>query len=284
MSTSIHQALLTATQQLAAQHDSASLDAELLLAHVLHKSRAWLYTWPEHQLDAKQIEQFNQLLQRRLHGEPVAHLIGTQEFWSLSLQVTPDTLIPRPETELLVELALERIPANASWRIADLGTGSGAIALAVAKERPACQVIATDKSTAALDIAKQNARLNQVGNVTFLPGDWLVAVKDEPPFEMILSNPPYIKEDDPHLLQGDVRFDPDSALQAGAEGLDDLQQIIQQTLAHLKPGGWLLLEHGYDQKAAVMQLLQQAGYEQIEDYPDLAGQPRVAAGHKSLKR
>jgi release factor glutamine methyltransferase len=219
-----------------------------------------------------------------MNGEPVAHLIGTQEFWSLSLQVSPDTLIPRPETERLVELALERIPSDANWRIADLGTGSGAIALAVAKERPACQIIATDKSTAALDIAKENARLNQIANVTFLQGDWLAAVKDEPPFEMILSNPPYIKEDDPHLQQGDVRFDPDSALQAGTEGLDDLQQIIEQALAHLKPGGWLLLEHGYDQQNAVMQLLQQAGYEQIEDYPDLAGQPRVAAGHKSLKR
>jgi release factor glutamine methyltransferase len=284
MSTSIHQALLTATQQLADQHDTASLDAELLLAHVLHKSRAWLYTWPEQELDTNQLEQFHQLVQRRMNGEPVAHLIGTQEFWSLSLQVSPDTLIPRPETERLVELALERIPSDANWRIADLGTGSGAIALAVAKERPACQIIATDKSTAALDIAKENARLNQIANVTFLQGDWLAAVKDEPPFEMILSNPPYIKEDDPHLQQGDVRFDPDSALQAGTEGLDDLQQIIEQALAHLKPGGWLLLEHGYDQQTAVMQLLQQAGYEQIEDYPDLAGQPRVAAGHKSLKR
>lgn len=284
MSTSIHQALLTATQQLADQHDTASLDAELLLAHVLHKSRAWLYTWPEQELDTNQLEQFHQLVQRRMNGEPVAHLIGTQEFWSLSLQVSPDTLIPRPETERLVELALERIPSDANWRIADLGTGSGAIALAVAKERPACQIIATDKSTAALDIAKENARLNQIANVTFLQGDWLAAVKDEPPFEMILSNPPYIKEDDPHLQQGDVRFDPDSALQAGTEGLDDLQQIIEQALAHLKPGGWLLLEHGYDQRTAVLQSLQQAGFEQFEDYPDLAGQPRVAVSHKSLKR
>jgi len=282
MSISIHQALLSATQQLADQHDTASLDAELLLAHVLHKSRAWLYTWPEQQLDTKQIEQFNQLVQRRLNGEPVAHLLGQQEFWTLSLQVTADTLIPRPETERLVELALERIPAKATWRIADLGTGSGAIALAVAKERPTCHIIATDKSMAALQVATENARLNQITNVTFQHGDWLAAVKDEPLFDMILSNPPYIKNDDPHLQKGDVRFEPDSALQAGAKGLDDLQRLVETALPRLKPGGWLLLEHGYDQKAAVLRLLQQAGYEQVGDYVDLAGQPRVAAGIKPL--
>jgi release factor glutamine methyltransferase len=282
MSTTIQQALLAATQQLADQHDTASLDAELLLAHVMHKSRAWLYTWPEQQLDAKQLEQFNQLVQRRLNGEPVAHLLGQQEFWSLSLQVTADTLIPRPETERLVELALERIPVKATWRIADLGTGSGAIALALAKERPTCQIIATDQSMAALQVAKENARLNQINNVTFQHGDWLAALKDQPEFDMIVSNPPYIKEDDPHLQQGDVRFDPRDALKAGTEGLDDLQQIIERALPHLKTGGWLLLEHGYDQEAAVMRLLQQAGYEQVEDYLDLAGQPRVAAGIKPL--
>ena len=280
MTTSIHQVLLAATQQLDEQHDTASLDAELLLAHVLHKSRTWLYTWPEQELDSYQLEQFNQLVQRRCNGEPVAHLIGSQEFWSLSLQVTPDTLIPRPETERLVELALERIPAKATWRIADLGTGTGAVALAVANERPSCHIIATDKSPAALQVAKENARLNGISNVTFLQGDWLAAMKEELPFEMILSNPPYIKEDDPHLQQGDVRFDPDSALKAGTKGLDDLQRITVEALPHLKPGGWLLLEHGYDQKAAVMQLLQQTGYEQIKDYPDLAGQPRVAVGSK----
>jgi release factor glutamine methyltransferase len=282
MSTTIQQALLAATQQLADQHDTASLDAELLLAHVMHKSRAWLYTWPEQQLDAKQLELFNQLVQRRLNGEPVAHLLGQQEFWSLSLQVTADTLIPRPETERLVELALERIPAKATWRIADLGTGSGAIALALAKERPTCQIIATDRSMAALQVAKENARLNQINNVTFQYGNWLAAVKDQSLFDMIVSNPPYIKEDDPHLQQGDVRFEPPGALQAGSAGLNDLQRIIEDVLPRLKPGGWLLLEHGYDQEAAVIQLLQQAGYEQVEDYLDLAGQPRVAAGIKPL--
>lgn len=282
MSTNIQQALASATQRLADQHDGASLDAELLLAHVLHKSRAWLYTWPEHKLDEKQAEQFNRLVQRRAHGEPVAHLIGRQAFWSLSLQVTADTLIPRPETELLVEKALERIPQSTNWRIADLGTGSGAIALALAKERPTCQLIASDKSKAALKVAKENARLNQVENVEFRHGDWLAALEDISLFDMIVSNPPYIKSDDPHLQQGDVRFEPTGALQAGTQGLDDLQRIIEDALPHLKPGGWLLLEHGYDQKATVTLLLQQAGYEQVEDYPDLADQPRVAAGCKPL--
>jgi len=282
MSTNIQQALLSATQRLAEQHDSASLDAELLLAHVLHKSRAWLYTWPEHKLDEKQAEQFNRLVQRRAQGEPVAHLISQQAFWSLSLQVTADTLIPRPETELLVEKALERIPQSAAWRIADLGTGSGAIALALAKERPTCQLIASDKSMAALNVAEENARLNQIENIEFQHGDWLAALEDKSLFDMIVSNPPYIKSDDPHLQQGDVRFEPAGALQAGTQGLDDLQRIIEEALPRLKPGGWLLLEHGYDQKAAVMRLLQQAGYQQVEDYPDLAGQPRVAAGCKPL--
>ena len=280
MSTTIQQTLQAATQQLAAQHDTANLDAELLLAHVLHKSRAWLYTWPEHKLNAQQRELFNQLVQRRAQGEPVAHLIGQQAFWSITLQVTADTLIPRPETELLVEKALEQIPQDATWRIADLGTGSGAIALALAKERPACQVFASDSSMAALKVAQENARLNQIENVTFQHGDWLAALADDARFDMIVSNPPYIKNDDPHLQQGDVRYEPPGALQAGAEGLDDLQRIITDALPHLKPGGWLLLEHGYDQEKAVLRLLQQAGYEQIEDYPDLAGQPRIAKGVK----
>ena len=280
MSTHIQQALAAATLQLAAQHDTASLDAELLLAHVLGKSRTWLYTWPEQKLDTEQLEQFNQLVQRRAAGEPVAHLIGQQEFWSLSLQVTADTLIPRPETERLVELALQRIPTQASWQIADLGTGSGAIALALAKERPTCRIIAGDKSTAALKVAKENARLNQIDNVDFQQSDWLADIKTESLFDMIVSNPPYIKDDDPHLQQGDVRFESASALQAGADGLDDLQRIIQEALTRLKPGGWLMLEHGYDQEAAVTRLLQQAGYDHINDYPDLAGQPRVAVGAK----
>jgi len=283
MSLTIQQALASAVQQLTDQPDTARLDAELLLAHVLHKPRTWLHTWPEQELSAEQAAQFQQLVSRRAGGEPVAHLVGQQAFWSLTLQVTADTLIPRPETERLVELALERIPAQASCRIADLGTGTGAIALALAKERPNSLVVATDQSAAALAVARDNARRNQLGNVQFRQGNWLEALQDEAGFDIIVSNPPYIKVEDPHLQQGDVRFEPAGALKAGRAGLDDLQHIIQNALPHLKAGGWLLLEHGYDQGKAVVQLLKQAGYEQVRDYADLAGQPRVAEGRKPLE-
>ena len=283
MSLTIQQALATAVQQLTEQPDTARLDAELLLAHVLHKTRTWLHTWPEQPLSMQQLADFQQLVSRRVEGEPIAHLVGRQDFWSLTLQVSGDTLIPRPETERLVELALARIPPQAPWRIADLGTGTGAIALALAKERPHGLIIATDRSAAALTVARDNARTNQLANIQFHQGDWFEALQDKTGFELIVSNPPYIKESDPHLQQGDVRFEPAGALKAGPAGLDDLQHIIQGALAHLKPGGWLLLEHGYDQGDAVLQLLKQAGYEQATDYTDLAGQPRVAEGRKPLE-
>ncbi len=279
----IQQALAAAVQQLTEQPDTARLDAELLLAHVLHKTRTWLHTWPEQPLSVQQLADFQQLVSRRVEGEPIAHLVGRQDFWSLTLQVSADTLIPRPETERLVELALARIPPQAPWRIADLGTGTGAIALALAKERPHGLIIATDRSAAALTVARDNARTNQLANIQFRQGDWFEALQDETGFELIVSNPPYIKETDPHLQQGDVRFEPAGALKAGPAGLDDLQHIIQGALAHLVPGGWLLLEHGYDQGDAVLQLLKQAGYEQVTDYRDLAGQPRVAEGRKPLE-
>ncbi len=276
----IQQALATAVAQLTDQPELARLDAELLLAHVLHKSRTWLHTWPESELSAEQMQQYRQLIARRARGEPIAHLLGRQDFWSLSLQVTPDTLIPRPETERLVELALERIPAEATWQIADLGTGTGAIALALARERPHCRILATDRTAATLAVARNNADRHGLSNVAFCQGHWFEALPADTAFDMIVSNPPYIKETDPHLQQGDVRFEPPTALQAGQSGLDDLQHLIREALPHLKPGGWLLLEHGYDQAHAVIQLLQQAGYHQVNDYPDLAGQPRVAAGRK----
>jgi release factor glutamine methyltransferase len=276
----IQQVLATAVAQLTQQPELARLDAELLLAHVLHKPRIWLHTWPEYELTAEQALEFEQLVARRAEGEPVAHLLGQQEFWSLDLVVTPDTLIPRPETERLVELALDRIPSEAAWQIVDLGTGSGAIALALARERPGCRILATDRSAAALAVAHNNAQRHGLGNVTFRQGDWFEALQGEADFDMIVSNPPYIKENDPHLQQGDVRFEPTTALQAGRRGLDDLQHLIREALPHLKPGGWLLLEHGYDQATEVMHLLQQAGYQQVHDYPDLAEQPRVAAGCK----
>ena len=256
--------------------DSARIDAELLLAFVLERDRTWLRTWPETPLSTAQQQHFDTLLQRRRQGEPVAYILGQRAFWSLDLKVTPATLIPRPETELLVEEALKRIPQTAEWTIPDLGTGSGAIALAIARERPRCTLIATDRSAAALQIARQNARDHDIDNVRFLAGDWLRPFAPGFQTGMILCNPPYVRQDDPHLERGDLRFEPRSALAAGAEGLDDLQRIIADAPTHLKPGGWLLLEHGYHQQAAVERLLAQQGYRPLHCLPDLAGQPRLS--------
>ena len=277
MNLAIQHILLHATERIKAVSDSARLDSELLLAHALQQSRTWLHTWPEKPLTTEQQQQFSALLSRRIKGEPIAHIIGEQEFWSLKLKVTADTLIPRADTERLVELALERIPQQSFWNIADLGTGSGAIALAIAKERPGVEIIATDKSTKALTIAEENAHLNQLNNIRFVRSFWFDDL-DNHVFDMMISNPPYIAEHDPHLTQGDVRFDPESALTSGKNGLNDLSHLIAKAPAYLKPGGWLLLEHGYDQADAVMSLMQQAGFEHCEDFPDYAGNPRVALG------
>ena len=281
MSTTIQQILQTATQQMAAQHDTARLDAELLLAHVLHKSRAWLYTWPEHKLDAQQIAQFNQLVQRRAQGEPVAHLIGQQAFWSLSLQVTADTLIPRPETELLVEKALEQIPQGATWRIADLGTGSGAIVLALARERPHWEMYALDRAPACIDVARRNALRMKTGNLGFVLGDWSTAFADSS-LDAIVSNPPYVNAGDPHLLSGDVRFEPLTALVAGNDGLDDIRQLIKDAQRVLKSGGHLLLEHAPQQTGHIHNLLKQMNFKDISTHRDLAGHERVSSARKSL--
>lgn len=270
-------ALRSALAELSPMHDSARLDAELLLATVLGKPRSYLHAWPEHALTEAQARQFAALVARRAAGEPIAHILGNREFWSLELEVTPDTLIPRPETELLVELALARIPNDAAWRIADLGAGSGAIALAIAHERPRCHIDADDISAPALAVAERNAHRLGIGNAHFHIGAW-----HEPfsgiRFDMIVSNPPYIRTDDPHLLEGDVRFDPRSALVAGGDGLDDLRRIIAGAPAHLRPGGWLLVEHGYDQGVPVAQLFTQAGFIEVRTHADLAGQPRVTEG------
>jgi release factor glutamine methyltransferase len=273
----IQQSINHAVLQLTDISDSARLDSEILLAYVLGESRTWLHTWPEHELSQEQQQNFEQLLSRRKKGEPIAHIIGEQEFWSLTLKVTPDTLIPRADTERLVELALERIPEKSFWNIVDLGTGSGAIALALAKQRPSIEIIATDKSMKALTVAQENARLNQLNNIRFVRSNWFDDLGDQV-FDMIVSNPPYIAEDDPHLSQGDVRFEPDSALTSGPGGLDDLSHLINKAPGYLKPGGWLLLEHGYDQADAVLNLLQQAGFKNCEDFQDYAGNPRVAIG------
>ncbi len=254
-------------------------EAEILLAHVLGKTRTWLHTWPERVLTPEQQAAFEGLLKRRLAGQPIAYLVGTRAFWSLDLTVTGETLIPRPETELLVEQALARIPLDAAWRIADLGTGSGAVALAIASERPACTLVATDRSAAALAVARDNAARYRLRNVVFCEGAWFTPLKDER-FEMIVSNPPYIAEDDPHLAQGDVRFEPRGALVAGTDGLDDLRTLAAGAGEYLEPAGWLLLEHGYDQGAAVRKLLLAHGFEEVGSVRDGLGHDRVTLGRR----
>jgi len=269
--------LQAVSERLQAVSDSARLDAELLLCEALARPRSYLYTWPEYELGEAERQALEALVQRRLGGEPIAHILGRREFWSLELAVSADTLIPRPETELLVEAALERIPLEAEWRVADLGTGSGAIALAIASERPHCRITAVERSEGALAVAQENARRLGIGNIEFLKGDWFAPLAGQR-FQVILSNPPYIPDSDPHLSQGDVRFEPLSALASGIDGLVDIRQLVNGAPAFLTSPAWLLLEHGYDQGAAVTELMRQAGFVEVEDLADLQGHGRVAAG------
>lgn len=255
------------------------IDAELLLLHVLGKPRSWLFGHDTDALDMGDVAAFEALVARREAGEPVAYLTGRRGFWTLELAVTPATLIPRPETELLVERALERLPRDAAARIADLGTGSGAIALALAKERPRARVIATDASEAALIVACANAAENGIDNTEFRHGSWFAPLAGER-FDLIASNPPYIEADDPHLGQGDLRFEPMSALASGGDGLDDLRVIVGEAPSHLVDGGWLLVEHGWNQGAAVRALFADAGFIDIETARDLEGRERVTLGRR----
>ena len=255
------------------------VDADLLLAQVLGKSRTWLFAHAGDAVDPADADRFRALLARRIAGEPVAYLIGTRGFWTLDLAVTPATLVPRPETELLVELALARLPFGAPVRVADLGTGSGAIALALAKERPQAEVVATDASEAALAVARSNAVRNALHDVTFRAGSWLDPLAGET-FDLIVSNPPYIADGDPHLGQGDLRFEPPMALSSGVDGLDAIRVITRDAPACLCPGGWLLLEHGWDQAPAVRALLAAAGFEAVATHQDLAQRDRVTLGRR----
>ncbi|MBI3771938.1 MAG: peptide chain release factor N(5)-glutamine methyltransferase [Gammaproteobacteria bacterium] len=270
-------ALQHASQLLGKTSPSPQLESEVLLAHACGRDRTWLRARPEHLLDDVTRTQFAEFIARRASGEPIAYITGRREFWSLELQVSPATLIPRPETELLVEQALVRIPRNAKWQIADLGTGSGAIALAIAHERPRCHIIATDLSQDALAVAKGNAQRLGIHNIEFRHGDWCAALGTEA-FEMIVSNPPYIAADDAHLQQGDLPFEPDTALTSGGDGLAALRNIIQQAPRNLHPEAWLLLEHGYDQRDSVAALFKAAGYREVIGYNDYGGQARVSAG------
>ena len=281
------------TQDKAAMESTLSLDAgtarievQMLLQHTLGVSRAYLLAHPEQVLDEAQAAAYQTLLQRRLAGEPLAYILGEREFFGLSFRVTPATLIPRPETELLVELALARIPQPLPaspcqgrsayvFRLLDLGTGSGAIALSIAHARPDIEVTAVDASPDALEVARDNAWRLNIGNTRLLHSDWFSALTDER-FNLIVSNPPYIADGDAHLAQGDLRFEPRSALASGADGLDDIRHIIAQAKKHLNPGGWLLFEHGYDQTGQARVLLDAAGFAGVFSARDLAGIGRVS--------
>ena len=272
---SIKSLLIHARDQLNAISDSPALDAELLLAHCLKKGRAYLHTWPEKTPTPKQQDCFNKSLEKRLTDYPVAYLLGTQAFWTLDLIVTPDVLIPRPETELLVETALDKIKQIHQPRILDLGTGSGAVALALASERDDANIIATDISDKALQVAKNNAKKHQLErNVSFIQSNWFSAL-NENDFDLIVSNPPYIAPGDPHLTKT-IRHEPQQALVAKNMGLNDLQCIIKNSPAHLKHEGWLILEHGFGQAKNVLQLFNQNGFTNEENTPDLNNHPRVS--------
>jgi release factor glutamine methyltransferase len=255
------------------------LEAELLLAHALGVNRAWFFAHADDLAVAPGIDRFDALVRRRALGEPIAYITGTRDFWSLTLEVTPATLIPRPETELLVELVLERLPLGGS--VADLGTGSGAIALAIASERRDASVSAVDASRAALMVAQRNAEVHHLQRVRFAEGDWFAPLHGER-FDIVVSNPPYIEEGDAHLAQGDLRFEPGSALASGSDGLTDIRRISQASPLYLKPGGWLLLEHGWKQGAAVRDILVRAGFTAPFTAQDLEGRDRVSgARHAS---
>jgi release factor glutamine methyltransferase len=276
LATNMQQAFVDAlkeAQQLLQNVENAQLEAEILLAHVLQKSRSYLLTWPEKILTETDQERFFALIKKRQQGEPIAYLTGHREFWSLDLLVTPAVLIPRPETELLVELTLQQVKDERAC-IADLGTGSGAIALALALERPSWTIFATDQSEAALEVAKQNAKRLNVGNISFHHGEWFHALPQKK-FHAIVSNPPYIAEEDVHLSEGDLRFEPRKALIASEEGLKDLKEIILQGKNYLISQGVVILEHGFNQGKDVISIFRKAGYTDVSTYQDLAGLDRV---------
>lgn len=255
---------------------TARLDVELLLSAALGKPRSYLHTWPEKIVSSEHALIFADYLRRRRAGEPVAYILGQQGFWKLDLEVAPHTLIPRPETELLVEAALELLPTSPA-KVLDLGTGSGAIALALASERPAWDVTAVDRVLEAVALAERNRQRLQLGNAAFLHSHWFSALSGQR-YGLILSNPPYIRADDRHLNEGDVRFEPSSALIAGSDGLDDIRAIIQAAPQHLLSGGWLLLEHGFNQAEAVRSLLSEGGFVEVNSRRDLGGHERISLG------
>ncbi|MFK2904007.1 peptide chain release factor N(5)-glutamine methyltransferase [Dyella ginsengisoli] len=272
--TEVRHALGDATRRLGDR-----VDAEVLLQHVLRRPASWLMAHADDVLSLADERAFAELVRRRQLGEPVAYITGRRGFWSLELEVTPATLIPRPETERLVELAIDRLAEDAPARVVDLGTGSGAIALSIGTERPRAKILATDASAEALEVARRNARRLCIPNVQFVQGDWLAPL-GEARVDLIVSNPPYIEADDPHLARGDLRFEPASALASGRDGLNDIRRIVVDARHHLLPGGWLLFEHGWNQGEACRALLQAAGYGEVFSAQDLEKRDRVSGGRQ----
>ena len=285
---SIEQAINNAEARLDAQNHlladtfkiDARLEAEILLAHTLEKQRSYIRAYPETRLSQTQSTTLETILQRRLQGEPIAYITGHREFWSLDLITTEHTLIPRPETELLVELTLKNIPASDKMLIADLGTGSGAIALSIARERPQCTIIATDVSAATLEIAKQNADNLQLNNIQFFCGDWFNALPQKK-YDIIVSNPPYIPTNDDHLKQGDIRFEPEIALSSGVDGLNAIRTILKTAPQYLVDDGLLLLEHGYDQRDKISCIVKENTYHDTTFHKDLNEQDRIITARKN---
>jgi len=275
----ISEFITRATKALSSTSSTPRLDSELLLCNALKKERAWLFTWPEYSLTAVEEKQAGELLARRCAGEPVAYIIKQKYFWSLSLKVNRSTLIPGPDTDRVVELALD-VPVPATARVLDLGTGSGAIALSLAKEHPEWKVTGVDYQPGAVRLAQENAVLNHITNAVFFQSNWFDQVYDTC-FDLIVSNPPYIDKDDPHLQQGDLRFEPATALVAADRGLQDIRHIVTHAPNYLVPGGWLICEHGYQQCQAVKKIFLQNGFQCIETFTDLSGHERVTMGKKT---
>ena len=275
----IQLALRQASKALAGSSPSAILDAQVLLTHVLRCNTAHLAAWPEKTLSDAQLADFQKLVKQRRQGVPVAHLTGSREFWSLDFSVDNSTLIPRPETETLVEYLLDNFGNREYLKLLDMGTGTGAIAISIATERPGWEIVASDISEQALELARQNCSRHDTSNVTLIHSDWFQNIDTEN-FDIIISNPPYIASDDPHLSQGDVRFEPQSALSSGVTGMDDIEHLCSQAKNYLLQDGWLIVEHGYNQKQLVAECFVKNGYIEINQQQDLSGHTRMTAGKK----
>jgi len=277
-STTIESALTEAARKVAQISESPRLDAEAMLAWILGVPRSYLFANPGEELRGQPASDFSDVVSRREKGEPIAYITGSKEFWSLQLNVSKDTLVPRPETETLVELAIRQIPEDCPYRVLDLGTGSGAIAVAIASERPEIEIVATDSSREALRVAKENASLQELQNISFLPGNWTEPVNDQI-FDLVVSNPPYVCDGDPALDA--LRYEPRAALAAGPDGMDAIRQIVIDCKNLITADGTLMLEHGADQQDAVQVVLQENGWTDIACYKDLAGHPRVTTARMS---